>query len=332
MAHPNKHSNAQVIQSADQPIEDFTQVNFLEVTSTSHDQRLDNFLLSRLKGLPKTHLYKLIRKGEVRVNKKRAKPETRLTSGDVVRLAPVRLPGQSTIEASPQLTQSLLARVVFEDERLLVIDKPHGIAVHGGSGLAYGVVEALRGHYGRGLELVHRIDRDTSGLLMLAKKRSSLREAQSWFREKQIRKHYLALICGHLTASHVTVNQPLERYELKSGERRVRVSDQGKPSKTFFSELASGGEVSLVRASPVTGRTHQIRVHALALGAPLVGDDKYNPKGPSGIRLCLHAHELELPNGLRFKAAFPSDLRDAYQTLAKAPLDDKLLATLKGPC
>jgi len=280
-------------------------VQHIEVEAGYAGQRIDNFLLTRLKGVPKTLIYRILRKGEVRVNKGRVKPEYRLCAGDILRIPPVRV---SEPSAPAQIAQGLLARleaaIVYEDNSLLVVNKPAGIAVHGGSGLTFGIIEAfrqLRPHCSE-LELIHRLDRDTSGLLMLAKKRSQLRHLHEALRNGAIHKGYLALVSGSWPASRKRVDAPLMRSNLRSGERMVEVNQAGKDSLTDFKVLRRFADfATLVEASPITGRTHQIRVHALYAGHPIAGDSKYGDEDFSkairelgGKHLFLHAHFLKL--------------------------------------
>lgn len=308
-----KHS-----QSADDAITDFAKVNFLSVTESQDGQRIDNFLLARLKGLPRSHLYKMIRDDEIRINKKRCKPHDRLTVGDVVRIAPIRLSVRDEPVVSDDFAKGLLARIVFENEGLIVLNKPHGMAVHGGSGESFGVIEAMRVATGKKyLELIHRIDKDTSGLLLIAKKRSVLKDLQDKFRQKTIFKDYLCLCVGDVTKTLgkvATIDNPLLRYTLSSGERRVRVHKDGKPSQTDICVLKvfqmDGQWVSLIKASPKTGRTHQIRVHMASVGHPLLGDDKYlTITAPKVGRLCLHAWQIRFDE-CEFVATLPSDMQD----------------------
>lgn len=280
-------------------------VQHIEVEPGFAGQRIDNFLLARLKGVPKTLVYRILRKGEVRVNKGRVKPEYRLNAGDMLRIPPIRT---SEAGAPPVIAAGLLehleAAIVYEDNSLLVVNKPAGIAVHGGSGLSFGIIEAFRRlrPLCQELELIHRLDRDTSGLLMLAKKRSQLRHLHAALRNGQIDKGYMALVSGRWPASRKQVNAPLLRSNLRSGERMVEVNPAGKESLTQFHVLRRFGDfATLVHASPVTGRTHQIRVHALYAGHPIAGDEKYGDEAFSktirelgGKRLFLHAHYLKL--------------------------------------
>lgn len=311
-------------QSADVDISNFKQVNYLEVTRNQHDQRIDNFLLARLKGLPKSHVYKMIRSDEVRINNKRCKAHDKLERGDIVRIAPITLATREKPIISPEFAQSLMQRVVYEDDGLMVIDKPSGMAVHGGSGLDFGVIEAMRETTGKKyLELVHRIDKDTSGLLMIAKKRSTLKSLQQHLRDKTIQKSYLCVVKGQPVLNETLIDAPLLRFTLASGERRVRVDakdEQSKPSQTDIAikarfslvpqtDAAAKSNVSLIEAKPATGRTHQIRVHMAHIGHPILGDDKYNPQDDSGVRrLCLHAWRLEIPDYPLIEAPLADDI------------------------
>lgn len=310
-------------QSADETISDFGRVNFITVTANQDGQRIDNFLLARLKGLPRSHLYKLIRDDEIRINKKRCKPHDRLNVGDVVRIAPIRLSVRDEPVVSESFANGLLGRVIFENEGLIVLNKPHGLAVHGGSGESFGVIEAMRVATAKKyLELIHRIDKETSGLLLIAKKRSVLKGLQEHFRQKTIKKDYLCLVHGTLMGSQL-IDKPLLKYTLNSGERRVRVDEAGKPSQTRIEVLdcflIDGMSVSLVKASPLTGRTHQIRVHMASIGHTLLGDDKYQSKNEQQLveqvgikRLCLHAWRIAVPmtEGVQvFEAPLPDDIK-----------------------
>lgn len=288
------------------PSSNVTGVQFLEVEPELAGQRIDNFLRVRLKGVPKTMIYRILRKGEVRVNKGRIKPEYKLQAGDVVRVPPLRMADAD--EPAP-LAQGLLERleasIVFEDKALIVINKPAGIAVHGGSGLNYGVIEAFRQLRPdvKELELVHRLDRDTSGLLMIAKKRSMLRHLHAALRGDGVDKRYMALVRGSWPTAKKQVNAPLLKNTLRSGERMVEVNDEGKQALTLFKVLRRFGEfATLIEASPVTGRTHQIRVHALHAGHSIAGDSKYGDEDFTrevrelgGKRLFLHAYALRIP-------------------------------------
>ena len=270
-------------------------------------QRLDNFLLGQLKGAPRSLVYKLVRSGQVRVNGGRAKAERKLEAGDEVRIPPVRIELQQDGDRSPPkgLLAALDSAIVFEDARLLAINKPSGIASHGGSGIAFGVIETLRALRPRdSLELVHRLDRDTSGLMVLAKKRSALTELQRLLREDHgsgIEKRYLALLVGRMPDGTMSVDAPLHVGLRQGGERHVQVNPVGKPSMSHFRVLERRGGQSYCEVRIETGRTHQIRVHAQHIGHPVAGDDKYGDEAANkrlreqlGLkRLFLHASTLE---------------------------------------
>lgn len=306
----------------------FAQVMILTIDEDQAGQRLDNFLIARLKGVPKSKIYNVIRKGEVRVNKGRIKPEYKLMAGDSIRVPPIRTAEAGTEAKASHQMMSLLARsVLFEDDGLLVINKPPGLAVHGGSGITLGLIETLRQMRpeARHLELVHRLDRDTSGCIMVAKKRSYLRHLQAALREKSagaggITKVYQALVIGDWSKRIHQVNAPLLKTEVAGGERVVRVHPEGKPSLTEFKILQRFEGFSLIEARPITGRTHQIRVHAQYAGHVLVGDEKYGNDEINGVmrgqgvkRLFLHASSLSfyLPESdelTRVDAPLPPDL------------------------
>ncbi len=299
----------------------------LEVSPEFAGQRIDNFLRNQLKGVPKTLIYRILRKGEVRVNKGRIKPEYKLQAGDLVRVPPLRLAERD--EPAP-LAQGLLERleaaIVYEDKALIVLNKPAGIAVHGGSGLSYGVIEALRQLRpdAKELELVHRLDRDTSGLLMVAKKRSMLRHLHQELRGDGVDKRYMALVRGRWETGKKQVNAPLLKNTLRSGERMVEVTDEGKEALTLFRVLRRFSDfATLVEARPVTGRTHQIRVHARHAGHAIAGDSKYGDEDFSreirelgGKRLFLHAYGLKVP------------LPDGGELNLEAPVDEVWSQTL----
>ena len=279
-------------------------VRHLTVDENSSGQRLDNFLNRELRGVPRTRLYKALRKGEIRVNKGRVKPDHRLVTGDIVRIPPLRTPAPSDPPTIPRYwAEQLAQRVVYEDGSLLVVDKPSGLAVHGGSGLNFGMIECLRQTRpeDRYLELVHRLDRDTSGLIMVARRPAMLREIHRLLREDKVDKRYLALVAGKWPRSLKRVEAPLQKNVLQSGERMVRVAKEGKRSITEFAVVERFERATLVEAKPITGRTHQIRVHAQHAGFPLLGDSKYSNErgealcGQLGLkRLFLHAWQLRL--------------------------------------
>jgi 23S rRNA pseudouridine955/2504/2580 synthase len=296
-------------------------------------QRIDNFLLRRLKGVPRSVIYRILRRGEVRVNARRIGPDYRLVAGDRVRVPPVRAAAE---RPAPQpgagLAATLAASVLYEDDRLLVVNKPAGLAVHGGSGLSYGVIEALRAlrPRDRELELVHRLDRDTSGCLMVAKRRSLLRLLHGLQREGRIEKTYLALLAGRWRRGAARVDAPLRKSVLQGGERMVRVAADGKEAVTEFRAIRRLADSTLVEATLVTGRTHQIRVHAAHQGTPILGDAKYGDAEANrryrelGLRrLFLHAAALvvQLPGDeapLRVRAPLAPELEQFLERLENA--------------
>ncbi|MCK4841751.1 MAG: 23S rRNA pseudouridine(955/2504/2580) synthase RluC [Methylococcales bacterium] len=309
-----------------------SKVKLLEITEENADQRIDNFLITKLKGVPKTRIYRIIRKGEVRVNKGRIDNKYRLKIGDVVRIPPVRVAERNDdIVLPPTLKYSLEQEILYEDEVLIVLNKPSGFAVHGGSGISAGVIEALRviRPEERFLELAHRIDKDTSGCLLVAKKRSSLKFLHDLFRGDGIKKTYLALLVGQWERKKLLVTAPLLKSTGKGGERFVKVSKVGKFAETNFRRLQKYKDLTLVEASPKTGRTHQIRVHAAWLGHPIVGDERYGEENVNKSlkqrgykRLFLHAEQLAFAHpvtgeAMHFKAPLPKELE---MLLIKEPL------------
>lgn len=308
-------------------------VKYLKVEAAAEGQRIDNYLLRHLKGLPKSIVYRILRKGEVRVNKGRIKPEYRVQAGDEIRVPPVRLATPNEIvPPSTKVLQALETAILFEDDKLFVLNKPAGLPVHGGSGLSYGVIEALRflRPHLEGLELVHRLDKDTSGCLLLAKKRNVLKELHELLRDGSVQKTYVALVKGRWSNKISYVEAPLLKNQLSSGERMVRVNvEQGKEAKTLFKPMEYFQQATLVEARPITGRTHQIRVHALHAGHPLACDDKYGNedfnswiRSQGGRRLFLHAAKIsfKLPSSgqrYEFKAELPSDLQTVLTKLRK---------------
>lgn len=307
------------------------------VDEESAGQRLDNFLLRHLKGVPKTHVYRIIRSGEVRVNKGRANAETRVQSGDAVRLPPLRLSERAADKAEAMAhgggAPGREFPVLFEDEAVLAVDKPAGVAVHGGSGVSFGVIEQLRTARGYGqaggakfLELVHRLDRETSGILLLAKKRSALKALQDQFRERETGKTYLALVTGSWPQNKKVLDKPLHKYLLEDGERRVRVVAKDDPdgmhAVTLVKVRQSSDTHSLLEVTIKTGRTHQIRVHLASEGHAIAGDDKYGDfelnrvlqKGASPLkRMFLHAWRLQFTHPvsgerIELMSALPTDL------------------------
>jgi len=269
-------------------------------------QRIDNFLITYLKGVPKTRIYRIIRKGEVRINQGRTKPDYRLIAGDLLRIPPIRQGEKKSamnFSGNLETAHHILDQVLYEDDGLIVINKPAGVAVHGGSGVSFGIIEALRhvkGNVNKNLELIHRLDRDTSGCLMIAKRRSTLKAIHEMLRIGEVEKVYWALVKGDWRGNPV-VNAPLKKNLLSSGERIVKVAIDGQPSLTEFRVLNHYSSMTLVEAKPKTGRTHQIRVHAAYAGCPIVGDPKYGDnafnremKAAGFKRLFLHARQIVL--------------------------------------
>lgn len=309
--------------------ENHSQVQLVTIDEDNFEQRIDNFLLTKLKGVPKSMIYRIVRKGEVRVNKKRIKPDYKLQIGDVVRIPPVRLE-QKDYRTAPSANLSQVSqledRIIHEDKHLIVLNKPAGIAVHGGSGVNFGVIEGLRSlrPQQKFLELVHRLDKDTSGVLLVAKKRSALKHLHDQLRKKTMQKNYVALVRGEWQAQDKVVKAPLLKITLKSGERIVRVNAEGKESETRYSIMQKYQGCTLVKASPVTGRTHQIRVHCQFTGHAIACDDKYSDQQfddsmrAIGLnRLFLHAAELK----------FIHPETDTVMEV-QAPLDEILTQTL----
>ena len=304
-------------------------VQYLTVDENAEGQRIDNFLMARLKGVPKSWVYRVLRKGEVRVNKGRAKPTRKLEIGDEVRVPPVRRSDDKALTPGTGMQQAITDNILYEDDLLLIVNKPSGMAVHGGSGVSHGVIEALRAARpdAKFLELAHRLDRDTSGCLMLAKKRSSLKELQRLQVTNQVDKRYQALLDGRWRKGKQTVDVPLQKNTLKSGERMVRVDPEGKKAITHFTVLQHFSSSTLVEAKLETGRTHQIRVHAQYAGTPIVGDTKYETPdalaywNEQGVkRLFLHAWRLSFPwEGKRFQieAPLPAELQSVLEGISE---------------
>lgn len=305
----------------------FDRVQYLEISADQAGQRIDNFLLSRLKGVPKSRIYRLLRKGEVRVNKGRIRPEYRLAKEDLVRVPPIRVSKQVPASPGRSLRGVLAKSILLETEEFLVINKPFGLAVHGGSGINLGVIESLRAmrEPNAYLELAHRLDRDTSGCLLIAKSRRVLKDLQNQMRRRAMDKRYITLVSGRWAKERREVNAPLLKQTLASGERIVRVNSEGKPSLTRFKLLKHYGDASLLEVKLETGRTHQIRVHCQLVGHPLAGDPKYGNEAFNqalrdiGLkRLFLHAAQL----------AFTSPAT-GERVKVEAPLPDELKGLLK---
>lgn len=296
-------------------------VCMVTVDESAEGQRIDNFLARHLKGVPKSHLYRILRSGEVRVNSKRVDATCRLALGDVVRIPPVRIAAPAQTPAAPA-TSRFEGHILFEDDALLVIDKPAGLAVHGGSGISRGVIEQMRLErpQAKFLELVHRLDRETSGVLLLAKRRSALVALHEAIRSNQLEKRYLMLVCGDWKDQKRRVKLPLKKYTLESGERRVSVDDDGQPSETVFHLRERFGEFTLLEAQLITGRTHQLRVQLQHLGFPIAGDDKYGDYAHNRMlqkrglkRMFLHSAETGIRHPLtgeplKLAAPLPKEL------------------------
>jgi 23S rRNA pseudouridine955/2504/2580 synthase len=297
-----------------------TAVRKVQIDAEQAGQRIDNFLRREMPGLPKSRLYRIIRRGEVRVNGGRIKVEYRLVAGDEVRIPPARI-SEGPAAAPPGKIASVENMILFEDKRILVINKPSGLAVHGGSGISHGAIELLRAARPqlRDLSLAHRLDRETSGCLVLTKRRSALRELHELFRKGTVEKNYLALVVGDWQFGEQVVDAPLNVDHRQNGERHVVVSQAGKAAQTVFRLSRTFGTYSLMQCQPQTGRTHQIRVHALHAGHPLAGDERYgDPERNAAAkkqglkRLFLHAQSIAFPddsgNELHFTAPLPNDL------------------------
>ncbi len=306
-------------------------VRFHEVTAEEAGQRLDNFLLAALKGVPRALVYKIVRKGQVRINKGRVKPGYRLMPGDMVRIPPVKLPAQREPATSARSGAQLEEAIIYEDAELLAIDKPSGMAVHGGSGISAGVIENLRAvrPSEQRLELVHRLDRATSGCLLLAKKRAALGNLHEQLRAGTVEKRYLLLVAGRWELGSKLVDAPLEVRHRRGGERVVVVDANGKEARTRFRPLEFFRDATLLEATLETGRTHQIRVHAAWAGHPLAGDERYGDRAfnassaRQGLRrLFLHASALgfthpKTAEPVLLSAPLPADLREYLDGIAK---------------
>ena len=276
-------------------------VTFIDIEDENDvGQRIDNFLMRRLRGVPKQKIYSILRKGEVRVNSGRVKQTYRLKAQDRVRIPPVATRAEAPVQLNDETEQLLEASILLEDKDFIAINKPYGFAVHGGSSITSGVVEMLRVIRGQPrIELAHRLDRDTSGCLLLCKKRGVLKEVQAAFRERTVKKKYTLIAQGRWPTKTRTIQDRLLRYETDWGERRVRVDAKGQVARTDFQILEAGEHATLLQAALHTGRTHQIRVHAQSQGHPILGDTKYGgASGPKEVaRLCLHASRLVVPIG-----------------------------------
>jgi len=309
---------------------DFTEVVFVKVSDHYVGQRLDNFLIRHLKNIPKSRIYNLIRKGEVRINKGRSKPDYKLLLDDVIRIPPVRMNNTGNItKISDSLRECILCNILYEDNALLIFNKPSGLAVHGGSGVSLGVIEAFRQvrKPDTFLELAHRIDRDTSGCLIIAKNRAALSSIGEALQSNQVRKNYMALVKGKWPKGMSQVNAPLKKNQMLSGERIVKVDPSGKRSVTNFNIIKKFQNTTLLDISLETGRTHQIRVHCQYSGMPIVGDDKYGDiffnktMAELGLkRMFLHATKLRFKHPqqeffIDVTAPLPTDLKNGLELL-----------------
>lgn len=304
-----------------------TQVQNVEINADNDGQRIDNFLMSKLKGLPKSRIYKILRSGEVRVNKGRIKPSHRITIGDIVRIPPVRISESKHPDIPDRFIDEINDSILFENDDVFIINKPAGLAVHAGSNIAFGVIDILRAdrfkdHF---IELVHRLDRQTSGCLVLAKSRTALTELNALFNSNNsIKKQYLTLTKGNWTESEHRIDAPLSKNEIKGGERMVTVNPAGKTAVSLFRPIEQFSHSSLVEVTLLTGRTHQIRVHAASENHPVAGDEKYGDKSFNkalkklGLnRMFLHARHLSfnLNGPIRVTAPLEDTLKETIETL-----------------
>jgi 23S rRNA pseudouridine955/2504/2580 synthase len=318
-----------------------SRVRYCQIESEQAGQRVDNFLIRELGGVPKTLVYRILRKGEVRVNKGRVKPEYRLQAGDEVRIPPVQVEPKLEATVDAHSVQTMEIPILFEDNALLVVNKPSGLAVHGGSGLSFGLIELLRQQRPneKYLELAHRLDRETSGVLLLAKSRKALMSLHNQLRGRHTEKHYLALLCGRLRKTR-EINAALRKNTLQSGERVVRVdAAEGRAALSSFKPLTQYAGATFADVEILTGRTHQIRVHAQHAGLPLAGDTKYGGRECNqrmralGLkRLFLHASELHLRHPISeeplcFRAPLATDLQRVLDRLQRESLPSDPSAT-----
>ncbi len=310
-------------------------VKYIEISSDHQGRRLDNYLFSVLKKIPKTRVYKMIRKGEVRIDGRRVKQDYRLQAGENLRVPPVyTYQSEMNIEPDSKVVEMIKNNILYKDRNLVILNKPSGMVVHGGTRQSYGVIEAVRKIFkdeASSIQLVHRLDKETSGVLMLARNMQYLTFLHDQFKAKSIRKVYKALLCGHLEKDWIKVDLPLLKNSLKSGERLVKVSDDGKDAETIFKLERHVGEMSFVEIELTTGRTHQIRVHANALGFPVAGDQKYGDKdqnkkmSKTGLnRLFLHAYEISVPGSEEYEpvsvsAPLPDDLSEYLNSIVTVP-------------
>ena len=283
-------------------------------------QRLDNFLHRELKNVPRSRVYQMVRRGEVRINGGRVGVSYRLQRGDRLRIPPVRIDSRNESLIGEATINRIRRAIIYEDEELLVLNKPAGVAAHGGSGIRHGIIEILRQtRSDLTFELVHRLDRDTSGCMMVAKTRQMLLGLHAAFREARVKKRYDAVVAGDWPQGLRSVRHSLRRYTLQSGERRVRTDLHGDKARTDFEVQQRGARVTRLWVYPHTGRTHQIRVHAAAEGHAVVGDDKYQRDGPEAPRMMLHSSSLKLPDGRRFDADPDEMFLETWNRLLREP-------------
>ena len=291
-----------------------------KVVTRYSGQRIDNYLFREYRSVPKSRIYRLLRRGEIRVNGKRVKNTYRLAQGDVVRTPHIFVMESDSVPIHPVTYERVVKAIAHEDDHVIVLDKPSGLAVHGGSGIPHGVIEVLKAYSADSeIELAHRLDRDTSGCLIVAKSRAELNRLHEYFRHADVRKTYELIVVGHWPEDCVRVDLALSRYVLPSGERRVRPDDSGHPASTEIEIVQRKGEYSWLRAYPRTGRTHQIRVHAAATGHPIVGDDKYGEygSGSGAKRMYLHAASIRLPDGRVFETPAPSEFDALWASIGE---------------
>ena len=312
------------------PQEPYHSVQILEIGPRNEKQRLDNYLLTQLKGLPKSRVYKLLRSGQVRVNKGRKKADYRLVLGDIVRIPPVRMAEADDGRAPQHLLDMLIQAVIFEDKDLLVLNKPAGFAVHSGSNIRFGVIEMLRQARpdNEMLELVHRLDRETSGCLVIAKSRDALNQLHEYFRDQNggMQKIYRAIVMGRWQGGEQVIDKPLLKNTIRGGERMVEVNPEGKEARSLFMPLDYKDSLSVMEVKLFTGRTHQIRVHAQSVGHPIAGDKKYGDaafnqqlKAANFKRMYLHAYKLSFKLGKQsYDICAPLD--DEWQALTNSKL------------
>lgn len=328
----------------------FSEVQKIQIGENNEQQRIDNFLKKILKGVPTSRIYKIIRDGQIRINGKRCQAETKLNFGDLIRIPPIRISQNSQNSQNQQSSQNLQniqqkIKILFEDENLIVVDKPAGMAVHGGSGVSFGVIELLRFQrpQSKFLELAHRLDKETSGILLIAKKKKYLNFLHEIFKNKfgnstnsansaNLEKIYLVIVKGNFVNEIQKVNFPLFKFIDNNGERRVKVDfDNGKPAQTIIKLLARWQDFSLLQAQIITGRTHQIRVHLSHLGFPILGDEKYGDfalnknliaQGKLN-RMALHSWKLKLNNTFDFQSEVPQKFKNFIQSLG-TPIKGKI--------